>query len=186
MRRALALIAACAGAVFADPLPAAPVVTPPRAAPAPPVIVEGAAGLATDFRGTQSGSLGARLLRRAWSAELALEGTTPEAHAMVDVVRGGVTLAGCRHFALVALCPVVHAGAMHASGTGVTIATEPLLELGARFALELQATRRIAVRVRYEGRLLVTSSTFTSEGGRAWSTPHGEMWLGVDALVRIR
>lgn len=186
MRTALALIVACAGAAVADPLPAAPVLPRPRVVPAPPLVVEGVAGLATDFRGAQAGALGARLLRRAWSAELVLEGVTPETHAMVDVVRGGVSIAGCRHFALVALCPVVHAGAIHAGGAGVTSATEPLLALGARFALELQLTRRIAVRARYEGRLLVTSSSFASDGGGAWSTPRGEMWLGVDALVRIR
>ncbi len=174
MRRALALTIACAAGsgAAAEPLPAAPILPAPRAAPAPRTIVEGTAGIATNFDGAQGGALGVRLLRRAWSVELAIAGVTPETRDGARVTRGGLAIAGCRHLALLALCPVLAGGLAHAAS-----GTDPLLAVGARLAVELQVTRRIAVRTRFEGHLFVTSSALT---------PRGEMWLGVDALVRIR
>lgn len=185
---ASALTAATAAAEpVVDPptaLPAEPVIPVPRAAPARPLIFEAFAGISTIFPGSEAGSLGVRATRRAWSAELAFDLEIPETKGMVDVWRGGATIAVCRHLSLLGLCPIAQAGWVHGAGGGGA-ETEPLLSVGGRLELELQITHWLAVRTRFDGRILVTSTAFTVDGITAYTTPRAEAWLGIDVLLRI-
>jgi hypothetical protein len=174
------LIAALLDGPVAEPpssLPALPVLPAPRPVSTSPVIVELLGGIATSFDGTQAGSLGVRALRHDWSAELALDLAIPETDAMVDVSRGGAELAVCRHLGPLALCPIANVGWIRTSGPGVESSTSPLASVGARLAAELQISHRIAFRARGDGRILLTSSAFTSRV---------EGWFGLDMVVRIR
>lgn len=184
MLRAVALLAAFAATGVAEPLPAVPVLPAPRVEPAPSVVFEGYVGVATNLDGT-GGAAGARFLRRAWSFDAALEVTGFETHAMLDVTRAGATISGCRHVSLLAVCPIVAAGFVHGSGDRVSRSIAPLVAVGARAALELQATRRIAVRMRFDGRVRVTATELEVDDMTAWAAPRGELWLGVDVLARL-
>ena len=197
MLRALALIAVLVAPATADvseptpttPLPALPVMPAhPAVAPRRPTVFELFVGISASLGGTPAGSLGVRALRSDWSAELGFELALPESHAMVDVSRGGAALAVCRYFGPLALCPIANAGWIHGSGNGaamVETSTAPLIAVGARLAAELQITRRFALRVRGEGRILLTSTAFAIDGATAWETSRGEGWLGIDLLARI-
>jgi len=164
----LALVAVLAGSAAGDPLPAEPVVPAPRAPPLPPLVVEVLAGGGLNFQGAEAGAIGMRVMRRAWSVGLDLEVAAPETHEGVDVWRGAVTASACRHLSLLALCPMAQAGFVH---------SDPLVAFGARLALELQITRRLAVRLRFDERVRATSAAYIDRF---------ESWLAADLVVRVR
>ncbi len=179
MLRALAVIAVLAGSAAGEPLPALPVIHAPSVEPARPTIVEVFAGISTIFPGTEAGSLGLRAMRTVWSAELSLDLGIPETKQTVEVWRGGATVAVCRHLSLIGLCPIAHAGWIRGTETA------PLIAVGGRLEVELQIKHWLAVRTRFDGRVLVTSTAFEANGVTVYETPRAEAWLGIDVLLRI-
>lgn len=156
--------------------------------PEAPRIVSLVVGVAASIRGTPSGSLGARLGRGWWSVEGVLGVGAPEAHPMIDVVRGGLAVAACVHVGPAAACPMASAGWVMGRGHDLVraeTATTPAAGAGMRVALEHGLVGGFGLRARIDGTVSMTSTTFTVDDNMVWESPRGELLLGIDVLAQI-
>lgn len=145
-------------------------------------------GFAASTEGTRSGAVGARLARDWWSLEGGFGLGTPETYPMIDVVRGGVTVAACAHAGPAAACPTASAGWVTGRGRDLvradTVST-PAATVGMRLSVEHGLFGGVGVRARIDGAVSVTSTTFTVDDRLVWESPRGELALGIDVLARI-
>jgi hypothetical protein len=107
---------------------------------------------------------------------------------MIDVVRGGVTVAACAHLGFASACPMASAGWVVGRGHDLVraeTATTPAAGAGMRLAVERRLAGGFGVRARIDGTVSLTSTTFTVDENMVWGSPRGELVLGIDMLAQI-
>jgi hypothetical protein len=156
--------------------------------PDAPRTVSLVAGVAASTHGMWSGSAGVRVGRGWWSIEGVFGLGAPETYPMIDVIRGGATVAACVHVGPATACPMASVGWVTGLGHDLVRAdtvTTPAATAGMRLAVEHGLFGGIGVRARIDGTVSMTSTTFTVDDRMVWESPRGELALGIDVLARI-
>jgi hypothetical protein len=107
---------------------------------------------------------------------------------MIDVVRGGVTVAACVHVRFASACPMASAGWVVGHGHDLVraeTATTPAAGVGMRLAVERRLAGGFGLRARIDGTVSLTSTTFTVDDSMVWESPRGELVFGIDMLAQI-
>lgn len=138
-------------------------------------------------------ALGMRWRRETYAIAAEVEGerapsVTVSPGARVEVERFAASVAACRPLGAVDLCGLVRAGLDRGAGTGLMearSAVEPLLAAGVRGAWAHPMTDRIALVLRVDALVAVTTSQFDADHVAVWQSNRFEALAAAGLLVRF-